>query len=205
MKPIHLPRTPVGVAYVLALGGMALTSVLLAGALWAKSSSRPAVVLAGAHDAPPRTLAPGPEAVPDALAADVARDFVVTLENYVPATVEKNLAFLETRVAPEAIHGFSRLAANLRNLVRESRQASQFLAEDPSDAKVLRNGGRLEVILRGNRRIFVENALLEEARVAYRVALSTGEPTRTNPTGLQVAGFSIRAESPAEKNHVWNP
>jgi hypothetical protein len=201
MRRLELPRTPVGIAYVLALAGTALTSILLAGALWARASTKPTVVLAGGHDAP-RPVTPG--VVPDTLAADVARDFVVTLENYVPATVEKNLAFLETRVAPEGVHGFARLAANLKKLVKESKQASQFLAEDPSSWKIIRDGARLEVILHGTRRIFVENALLEEARVAYRVAITPGEPTRNHPTGIQVSGFSVRVEQP-EKGHGKNP
>ena len=201
MSRLELPRTPVGIAYVLALAGTAITSIALAGALWARASTKPTVVLAGGHDAP-RPVTPG--VVPDTLAADVARDFVVTLENYVPATVEKNLAFLETRVAPEGVHGFARLAANLKKLVKESKQASQFLAEDPASWRILRDGARVEVVLHGTRRIFVENALLEEARVAYRVALAAGEPTRNHPTGLLIAGFSVRVEQP-EKGHGQNP
>ena len=194
----ELPRTPVGIAYVIALAGTALTSIALGGALWARASSKPSVVLAAPHDAP-RHVTPG--VVPDGLAVDVARDFIVTLENYVPATVERNLAFLETRVAPQGVHGFTRLAANLRKLVKESKQASWFIAEDPARSEVLRDGPRLDVVLRGTRRIFVENALLEEARVAYRVAITPGEPTRNNPTGLLVSGFSVRLEQP-EKDHV---
>jgi hypothetical protein len=120
---------------------------------------------------------------------------VVTLETYGPSTVEKNLSFLETRVAPKAVHEFERYSANLKKLVKDSKQASQLSVPDPGAATVLRDGKRVEVILRTLRRIYVEHALLEEASLIYRLALLPGEPTRENPTGLVVAGWTTKLES----------
>jgi hypothetical protein len=197
MTGIRLPKTPVGFAYVLALGGALLVALGLGGALWARASAKPAVYLVTGND-DPKVVTPG--VIPDALARDYARDFFATLETYVPATVEKNLAFLQTRIAPEAYHEFDRFSRNLKKLVQDSKQTSQLFVQDPSSTLVLRDGKRVEVILRALRRIYVEHALLQEALAVYRLALVPGEPTRENPTGLVVAGFSFRAEAPkAEK------
>jgi hypothetical protein len=181
----------VGIGYVAGLFGAILTSLLLGLALWAKSGERPSVLLVSAND-DPKVVTPG--IVPDALARDFARDFVVTLENYLPTTLAKSLAFLETRIAPQGFHEFERLTTGLKKLVKESKQSSQLIADDPASARVLRDGRRIEVILGATRRIFVEGALLQEARVNYRFALVSGEPSRGNPTGLLVSGFSVKLQ-----------
>jgi hypothetical protein len=191
MKKIALPQTPVGIAYVMALAGAILVALGMGGALWAKASAKPAVYLVTGND-DPKVVTPG--VIPDALARDYARDFFATLETYVPATVDKNLAFLQTRVAPQAYHEFERFATNLRKLVKDSKQTSQLFVNDPQSSTVLRDGRRVEVIFRGIRRIYVENALLQETNAVYRLALLPGEPTRENPTGLVVAGFSFKAD-----------
>jgi hypothetical protein len=191
MKKIDLPRTPVGIAYLTALVGAILLALGLSAALWAKAKALPAVYLVQGHD-DPKVVTPG--VIPDALARDFARDFVVTLETYGPITVEKNLAFLQARVAPKAYHEFDRFSANLRKLVKESKQASQLFVLDPAAMMVLRDGKRVEVILRTLRRIYVDSALLQEARLVYRIALIPGEPTRENPTGLVVAGWTFKVE-----------
>lgn len=191
MKRLELPKTPVGIAYVLSLAGAVLVALGLGGALWAKASSRPAVYLVTGND-DPKVVTPG--VIPDALARDYARDFFATLETYVPATVEKNLAFLQTRIAPQAYHEFERFSSNLKKLVKDSKQTSQLFVADPSATTVLRDGRRVEVIFRAIRRIYVEHALLQEAAAVYRLAIVPGEPTRENPTGLVVAGFSFKVE-----------
>lgn len=195
MKILDLPRTPVGIGYVVALVGAVVTSALLGLAIWAKSAQKPSVLLVSAND-DPKVVVPG--IVPDALARDFARDFVVTLENYLPTTVAKSLAFLESRIAPQGFHEFERLSTSLKKLVKESKQSSQLLADDPASAKVMRDGQRIEVILAATRRIFVEGALLQEARVGYRFALVPGEPSRENPTGLLVIGFSVKLQDREE-------
>lgn len=188
-----LAKTPVGLAYVLALAGAILVALGLGAALWAKARVRPAVYLVTGND-DPKVMTPG--MIPDALARDYARDFFVTLETYVPATVEKNLAFLQTRIAPQAYHEFERFATHEKKLVKDSKQTSQLFVQDPEVTTVLRDGKRVEVGFRAIRRIYVEQALLQEAAVAYRLAIIPGEPTRENPTGLVVAGFSFKVESP---------
>lgn len=192
MNRLDLPQTPVGIAYVAALAGAILVALGLGAALWAKARALPAVYLVQGND-DPKVVTPG--VIPDALARDYARDFVVTLETYGPATVEKNLAFLERRIAPRMVHEFVRFAGNLKKLVRESKQASQLVVTDPAATQVIRDGTRVEVVLRTLRRIYVENALLQEARLVYRIALLPNEPTRENPTGLVVAGWTFKVEA----------
>ena len=191
MKRLELPKTPVGIAYMLSLAGAVLVALGLGAALWAKASTRPAVYLVTGND-DPKVVTPG--VIPEALARDYARDFFATLETYVPATVEKNLAFLQTRIAPQAYHEFERFSSNLKKLVKDSKQTSQLFVADPSATTVLRDGRRVEVIFRAIRRIYVEHALLQEAAAVYRLAIVPGEPTRENPTGLVVAGFSFKVE-----------
>lgn len=198
MRKFELPKTPVGIAYLAALVGAILTTLGLGAALYAKASARPSVYLVTGND-DPKVVTPG--VIPDALARDYARDFVVTLETYGPQTVEKNLAFLVPRIAPKAYHEFDKFAANLKKLVKESKQASQLFVTDPGATTVLRDGKRVEVILRTLRRIYVESALLQEARIIYRLALIPGEPTRENPTGLVVAGWTYKLEAP-EVDHA---
>jgi hypothetical protein len=193
MNRISIPKTPVGIAYVMALAGAILLALGMGGALWAKAAAKPAVYLVTGND-DPKVMTPG--VIPDALARDYARDFFATLETYVPATVEKNLAFLQTRIAPQAYHEFERFAQNLKKLVKDSKQTSQLFVQDPASTTVLRDGKRVEVIFRALRRIYVENALLQETSATYRLAIIPGEPTRENPTGLVVAGFSFKADAP---------
>lgn len=191
MSKIDLPRTPVGIAYLVALVGAILIALGLSAALWAKARATPAVYLVQGND-DPKVVTPG--VIPDTLARDFARDFVVTLETYGPITVEKNLAFLQARVAPKAVHEFDRFSANLKKLVKESKQASQLFVVDPAEMRVLRDGKRVEVILRTLRKIYAGSELLQEARLVYRIALIPGEPTRENPTGLVVAGWTFKVE-----------
>ncbi len=197
MKALSLPRTPVGICYVAALAAAALSAVGTGAALWAKARMRPAVLLVTGND-DPKVVTPG--VIPDSLARDYARDFVANLENYVPATLERNLAFLQGRIAPEGYHDFQRFSTGLKKLVKESKQASQLALEDPAQAVTARDGGRIGVTLRGVRRIYVESALLQEARLTYLLALVPGQPTRENPMGLLVAGFSVKASEPGDPN-----
>lgn len=197
MTKLDLPKTPVGIAYLISLVGAVLLAIAMGGALWAKASARPSVYLVTGND-DPKVVTPG--VIPDALARDYARDFFATLETYVPATVEKNLAFLQSRIAPPAYHEFERFAINLKKLVKDSKQTSQLFVADPSATTVLRDGKRVEVIFRAIRRIYVEHALLQEAAAVYRLAIVPGEPTRENPTGLVVAGFSFKVESPRSES-----
>jgi hypothetical protein len=188
---IELGRTPVGAVYGAAVLFLGLSSVGLAVALCLKAAEKRPVLLVPGNDAP-RVVEPG--LVPDALARDFAQDYLVQFENYAPATIEACSAFTKTRVAPSMLGEFGKLLENRRKLVVESGMVSQLLIEDPGRVEVVREGARLEAVVRGLRKIYVADRLAQEARLVYRVALEAGQPTRENPTGLLVTGQSVRIE-----------
>ena len=132
--------------------------------------------------------------MPDALARDFAADFVVQFESYSPSTIEAGSLWTRTRVAPGVESQFTALLENRKKLVRESGMVSQILLLDPGRTEVTREEGKLEVVLRALRRVYVADKLAQEARLSYRVALEVGQPTRDNPTGLLVLGVSARLE-----------
>jgi hypothetical protein len=188
---IELSRTPVGILYVAAVVFLGLTSLGLSLALWARASQRPPVLLVAGNDAP-RVVEAG--LVPDALARDFVQDYLVAFENYAAATIDQTSAFAKTRVAPSMLGDFVKLIENRRKLVLESGMVSQLLIENPAALEVTREDGRVDVIVRGIRRVYVADRLAQEARLVYRVAIETGQPTRENPTGLLVLGQSVKIE-----------
>lgn len=188
---IEMSRTPVGAVYGAAVVLLGLTSLGLAVALWVKATEKPPVLLVPGNDGP-RVVEAG--LVPDVLARDFTQDYLVAFENYAPATIDQTSAFTRTRVAPSMLGDFGKLLENRRKLVLESGMVSQLLLEDPGALEVVRDGPRLEVVVRGIRRVYVADRLAQEARLIYRVALEAGQPTRENPTGLLVLGQSVKIE-----------
>ena len=204
---IEIARTPVGVGYVIALAGAVLIAGVMGAALVLKAAEKPTMLLVTESDGP-RVITAGQ--VPDALARDYARDFVMTFENYHPATLEANLSFLETRMlldkegTGKALFQFRRYGEKLREVVLVSRQVSQLILTDPLETKVVRRERSIEVTLRGIKRIYVQSSTgsrtLDEAKMIYRLELVAVEPTRENPTGLLVKGFDSRqADSQPKK------
>lgn len=189
MSNFQLPKTPVGIAYVIALTALAATSFGLAATLFHVATRKPNVKLVSENDSP-RVVVPG--YVPDTLAHDFVSDFVVNWETYTPATLPGVLDFAKSRVSPSIHSQFEVLRANRRKIVSESRMVSQFLIEDRLTPDVHREAGRLEVIIRGICRIYIADKLNQEDRRVYRVALEAGEPSRGNPTGLLVRGLSVK-------------
>jgi hypothetical protein len=178
-----------------ALAATSLSTVALSAALLLKSREpRPVVLVPGLDQ--PKVVDPGK--VPDALARDFALDFAVAFENYSPATIERTAKFLRTRVAPELFGQFSQVLEQRSKLVAETGMVSQLLPADPGEARVTREDGRLEVIFTATRRVYIGDRLSQEAKLAYRLVLGMGQPTRDNPTGLFVLGQSAKTDQ-AEK------
>ena len=204
---IDIARTPVGVGYVIALVGAVLIAGLMAAALVLKATKKPTVLLVTESDGP-RVITAGQ--VPDTLARDYARDFVMTFENYHPATLAANLAFLETRFLTDkerkgrALFQFRRYGEKLAEVVLISKQVSQLVLTDPQETKVERRERSIEVTLRGIKRIYVKTSTgsrtLDEADMIYQLELVAVEPTRENPTGLLVKGFHSRLADSKPKN-----
>lgn len=179
-----------GYAGMAALLVTSLSTVCLAYALLRKSREPRAVVLVPGLDAP-RVVEPG--RLPDALARDFAIDFATQFENYSPATVEAAGRFLSGRVAPPIFQQFSALLEKRGRLVRETGMVSQLLISDPGKAELHREESSLTVAFWAQKRVYVGDKLSQEARLAYRVVLTSGAPTRENPTGIYVLGQSAKA------------
>jgi hypothetical protein len=200
---IDLGRTPVGRIYAAAVVFLGLASVGLSVALAVKAAQKPPVLLVPGNDGP-RVVEAG--LVPDILARDFAQDYLIAFENYAPATIDQTSAFAKSRVAPSMLEEFGKLLENRRRLVLESGMVSQLLLETPGAVEVSRDAGQIEVVVRGTRRVYVADRLAQEARLVYRVALEAGQPTRENPTGLQVLGQAVRIErSEKETSHAAVP
>ena len=189
---IELARTPVGIVYLVAVVGLSLTCAGLAAALWVKASRRPRLVRVQGSDGP-RVVEAG--RVPDVLARDFATDFLVSYETFSPETIERTSAFARSRIAPSLLGQFSRRLENRKKLAKDSGMVSQILIEDPGALQVTRAGDSVDVLLRATRRVYVADKLAQEARLLYRIALESGQPTRDNPTGLLVRGMSVKVQS----------
>jgi hypothetical protein len=188
-------RRALGYAGIAALVVTSLSTILLAIALLMKAREPRPVVLVPGLDAP-RVVHPGQ--VPDALARDFAIDFATHFENFSPATVEAASRFLKGRVAPTMFQQFSAVLEKRARLVHETGMVSQFLIPDPAKALVTREEGTLAVAFPALKRVYVGDKLSQEGKLAYRVLLSTQEPTRDNPTGIYVLGQSAKAERAKE-------
>jgi hypothetical protein len=185
-----------GYAGLVAIAATSLSTVALAVALFMKSREPRPVVLVPGLDAP-RVVDPG--RVPDVLARDFALDFAIAFENYSPATIERVVKFLRTRVAPELFGQFSHVLEKRARLVAETGMVSQLLPSDPAEARVVRDAERLEVVFPAIRRVYIGDRLSQEAKLSYRLVVTPGQPTRENPTGLYILGQSARVEVPAKE------
>ena len=187
-------RVTVGKLHLVAIAVLALATIGSNVLLWNTLSADPPVVHVRGTGAP-RVVDVGK--VPDALARDVAIDFLNSFENYSPETVERAAAFSRSRVAPGVRPAFKKLLQKRMELVRESGMVSQILFEDRANSRVLRSddGPVIEVVVTAFRRIYIAGRLTESARLVYRVGLESAQPSRDNPTGLFVTGQSVRVAS----------
>lgn len=188
-------RRALGYAGIAALVVTSLSTIFLAVALFMKAKEPRPVVLVPGLDAP-RVVHPGQ--VPDTLARDFAIDFATHFENFSPATVEGTAKFLKGRVAPTLFQQFSAVLEKRTRLVHETGMVSQFLIPDRGKAVVGREEGAVTVSFPAIKRVYVGDKLSQEGKLAYRVVLTTQEPTRENPTGIYVLGQSAKSDRPKE-------
>jgi len=180
-----------------ALVVLILANLGLSWALIQEASARKSVVLVpGVHAE--RTVTAGdppPEAV---------RDFVLLylahFDNYTPATIEETTRYLEGFISPKFYSQASEALRRRKDLVGQSRMASQLLLPKVAEAGVRKSGeGEYQVTLVGTRRVYIDDRLQSEAALAYTVAVEPGTPTIRNPYGLYVTGQFI---SPKVDRHA---
>ena len=182
------------------LAVLVLTNLGLSCALIQEASARKTVVLVPGVHAEHQVTAgdPPPEAV---------RDFVMLylahFDNYTPATIEATTRYLEGWLSPKFFSQASEALRRRKELVGQSRMASQLLLPCITETGVKKIGeGEFQVTLVGTRRVYIADRLQSETALAYTVAVEPGTPTIRNPYGLYVTGQFISPKLNRDANEA---
>ena len=126
--------------------------------------------------------------------------YLAHFDNYTPATIEETTRYLEGWLSPRFFAQASESLRRRKDLVGQSRMASQLLLPEVAKAGVKRGEmGEFQVTLVGTRRVYIADKLQSESALAYTVAVEPGTPTIRNPYGLYVTGQFI---SPKVERHA---
>jgi hypothetical protein len=178
-------------AVVAGAGAVLVLSIALA---FAATSPKPVVLVPGAKV--PVEARPGD--VPDEAARSFAQLYVLTFDNYTPATVDKAAAALKARVAPRRFTEVADALDRRTKVVVEGRMSSHVVAAGP--AEVARPGdGTIAVTVDATRRLFIADKLSKESQVRYRIVLEPCAPTAANPNGLAVVAQGVEERDEARR------
>ncbi len=121
-------------------------------------------------------------AMPEAVMVQFARNFVVDLANYTPASAEKGYLSAARFMSPELLSRFEPVAREQLKQVVTNR-ISQFFTVDSERVE-----GKDPLVVRftGERIIYVGRTETERKPYQYRVTLRYVERTQQNPYGLVV-------------------
>lgn len=165
------------VSVVLTVLVIALSALLVGVALRPK----PVVVVPGAAIAGVYNAGEMPETV----MVRFARNFVVDLANYTPASAEKGYLSAARYMSPELLSRFEPVArAQLKQVV--TNRISQFFAVD---SERVEGKDPLVVGFLGERITYVGRTETERKPYQYRVRLQHVERTQQNPYGLVVSSI----------------
>jgi hypothetical protein len=115
----------------------------------------------------------------------------INFDNFAHTTLDEQDRFVLAKVSPRFATELERVILERKTLVKESKMSSQ-LAVDPASVAVVKSAqGFWEVQFQAVKQVFVADRLSWRDRFAYRVAVETMAPTRSNPFGLGLAGISI--------------
>jgi TraE protein/VirB8 protein len=149
---------------------------------------KPVVVVPGAAIAGVYNVGEMPETV----MVHFARNFVVDLANYTPASAEKGYLSAARYMSPELLSRFEPIArAQLKQVV--TNRISQFFAVD---AEKVEGKDPLVVRFTGERLTYVGRTETERQPFQCRVTLQHVERTQQNPYGLVVSAVE-QTEIPA--------
>ena len=121
--------------------------------------------------------------MPETVMVQFARNFVVDLANYTPASAEKGYLSAARYMSPELLSRFEPIArAQLKQVV--TNRISQFFAVDSEKVE-----GKDPLVVRflGERITYVGRTETERKLYQYRVTLRYVERTQQNPYGLVVS------------------
>ena len=123
--------------------------------------------------------------MPETVMVRFARNFVVDLANYTPASAEKGYLSAARYMSPELLSRFEPVArAQLKQVV--TNRISQFFAVD---SERVEGKDPLVVGFLGERITYVGRTETERKPYQYRVSLQHVERTQQNPYGLVVSSI----------------
>lgn len=179
------------VSVVLTVLVIVLTALLVAVAVRPK----PVVVVPGAATAGVYNAGEMPESV----MVQFARNFVVDLANFTPASAEKGYLSASRLMSPELLSRFEPVAREQLKQVVTNR-ISQFFAVDSFRVE---NKDPLVVKFLGERITYVGRTESERKPYQYRVTLRYVERTQQNPYGLIVS--SVEQNEITQSNSLSTP
>ena len=179
---------------------LVLTNLVLSCSLIREVSARKTVVLVPGVQSEKQVTAGDPP-------AESVRDFVLLylahFDNYTPATIEETTRYLEGWLSPRFFSQASEALRRRKDLVGQSRMASQLLLPGITEVGVKKIGdGEFQVTLVGTRRVYIADRLQSETALAYTVAVEPGAPTIRNPYGLYVTGQFISPKVNRDANEA---
>jgi hypothetical protein len=137
--------------------------------------------------------------MPETVMLQFARNFVVDLANYTPASAEKGYLSAARFMSPELLSRFEPVArAQLKQVV--TNRISQFFAVD---SERVEGKDPLVVKFLGERITYVGRTETERKPYQYRVRLQHVERTQQNPYGLVITSVEqaeASTESPSKKS-----
>ena len=142
--------------------------------------------------------------MPASVIVDFARNFVVDLANFTPASAEKGFLSAARHMGPELLSRFEPVAREqLKELV--ANRVSQFFTVDSYSIK---GRGPFVVSFLGERVTYVGRTETERKPYQFRVTIQNVESTHENPYGLLVTSLE-QEEAPVsptehqESKAVW--
>jgi type IV conjugative transfer system protein TraL len=136
--------------------------------------------------------------MPETVMVQFARNFVVDLANYTPASAEKGYLSAARFMSPELLSRFEPVAREQLKQVVTNR-VSQFFTVDAYEVE-----GKDPLVVRflGERITYVGRTETERKPYQYRLTLRYGKRTRQNPYGLVVSSVE-QNETPTKS--ILNP
>ena len=191
LRRLATRRDDLWMAVLAAAGAALVLSVALAAVALAP---RPHVLVPAA----PSSAVVRPDEVPDDAARSFALLYVMTFDNYTPATIEAATAALKARVAPRR---WTQIAEDLDRRLRvvtEGRMSSHAVA-DPGAEIVLPGDGTIVAKDSATRRLVIADRLSKESGVTFRIVLEPCAPTAASPSGLAVVAQSVEERDEARR------
>lgn len=126
-----------------------------------------------------------PDYMPAECIAGFAENFIQTLANFTPATVEQVYQLSERYLSPALLSKIrTELGAEVESIQKDSL-SSLFTVDTESEVKPNGNEKYL-VSITGQKVIYLGKTVMKDTRTTYNVYIRKIRPTESNPYGLQI-------------------